>query len=182
MSTKKRNVPGERDVEKELEGILRANFSEDELVTGELAKTDDLLEEGKSKCVDNVARFLKRIDDKMRRYKQTKINRRINMKLFKSRKRVLEELCATQRARIEELEKKLAERDDECRLYLNEAARVAEECNALKAENQSLKADNERLIGVLNEVNEALVKLRARVVDLHSSLCKSDREVKENES
>ena len=63
----KENAPSERDVDKELEGILRVNFNEDELVTGELAKTDDLFEEGKSKCVDDVARFLKRVDDKMRR-------------------------------------------------------------------------------------------------------------------
>ncbi len=67
MNCEKENAPEGRDVSEKLEGILRANFSEDELVTGKLAKVDHLLEEGKSKCVDNVARFFKRLNNKMQR-------------------------------------------------------------------------------------------------------------------
>lgn len=61
--SEKENAPTERDVK--IERILQANFSEEELVTGELAKVDDLLEEVEREAVDNVARFLKRVDDKM---------------------------------------------------------------------------------------------------------------------
>ena len=61
---KKENAPAERDASKELERILHENFSEEELGPG-VCESDKSLEEVEGEAVDNVARFLKRVNDKM---------------------------------------------------------------------------------------------------------------------
>lgn len=61
--SEKENAPTERDVK--IERILQANFSEEELGPG-VCESDKPLEEVEREAVDNVARFLKRVDDKKR--------------------------------------------------------------------------------------------------------------------
>ena len=61
----KENAPVERDVDKDLEGILRANFSEDELCIDSLAKADQSLEERKKGAIRDVAGYFERINRRL---------------------------------------------------------------------------------------------------------------------
>ena len=63
-SAENENAPVKRGVDKKLEYILRANFSEEELGT-RFCEGDQPVEEGKGKVVDDVSRYFERLNNKV---------------------------------------------------------------------------------------------------------------------
>ncbi len=99
------------------------------------------------------------------------------MKLFRSKNATLEELCDMQRARIAELEKQLAERDEECQMYLNEAVEIAEERDTWRELAEERLESNKILIEgkeayekLVASLNDEIEKLKERNAALRTDL------------
>ena len=72
MSVQKQKTPRrvldaerERSSEKQLRGLIKENFSEDELCIGGLGENKELITQSKEVAVGDVARFVERVNHKM---------------------------------------------------------------------------------------------------------------------